>query len=65
MHAKGDAADGGAGFQKRADSVTAGPGVIERAKALGVAAITIDGNNAMAVDDAASQAVAAVRRGRT
>jgi pyruvate dehydrogenase E1 component alpha subunit len=37
--------------------------VIERAKALGVKAITIDGNNAMAVDDAAQIAVAAVRRG--
>jgi acetoin:2,6-dichlorophenolindophenol oxidoreductase subunit alpha len=37
--------------------------VVERAKALGVAAIAIDGNRAMAVDDAAQVAVAAVRRG--
>jgi pyruvate dehydrogenase E1 component alpha subunit len=55
--------DNGVAAFTRADSVTAGPGVTDRAKALGVAAITIDGNNAMAVDDAASTAVAAVRRG--
>src|SRR5215213_953752 len=55
--------DNGVAAFTRADSVTAGPGVLERAKALGVAAITIDGNNAMAVDDAAQVAVAAVRRG--
>jgi pyruvate dehydrogenase E1 component alpha subunit len=55
--------DNGVAAFTRADSVTAGPGVTERAKALGVAAITIDGNNAMAVDDAASAAVVAVRRG--
>ena len=46
--------DNGVAAFTRAESVTAGPGVIDRAKALGVAAITIDGNNAMAVDDAAS-----------
>jgi pyruvate dehydrogenase E1 component alpha subunit len=55
--------DNGVAAFTRADSVTAGPGVLDRAKALGVAAITIDGNNAMAVDDAAQVAVAAVRRG--
>src|SRR6476660_8058658 len=55
--------DNGVAAFTRADAVTAGPGVIERAKALGVKAITIDGNNAMAVDDAAQIAVAAVRRG--
>jgi pyruvate dehydrogenase E1 component alpha subunit len=55
--------DNGVAAFTRADSVTAGPGVTDRAKALGVAAITVDGNNAMAVDDAASTAVAAVRRG--
>ena len=55
--------DNGVAAFTRAESVTAGPGVIDRAKALGVAAITIDGNNAMAVDDAAQVAVAAVRRG--
>jgi pyruvate dehydrogenase E1 component alpha subunit len=55
--------DNGVAAFTRAESVTAGPGVIDRAKALGVAAITVDGNNAMTVDDAASVAVAAVRRG--
>src|ERR1700752_1545768 len=55
--------DNGVAAFTRAESVTAGPGVIDRAKALGVAPITIDGNNAMAVDDAAQAAVAAVRRG--
>jgi pyruvate dehydrogenase E1 component alpha subunit len=55
--------DNGVAAFTRADSVTAGPGVIERAKALGVAAITVDGNSVMAVDDAAQIAVGAVRRG--
>jgi len=55
--------DNGVAAFTRADSVTAGPGVIDRAKALGVAAITIDGNSVMAVDDAAQIAVNAVRRG--
>src|SRR5258705_1451897 len=56
--------DNGVAAFTRADSVTAGPGVTDRAKALGVAAITVDGNNAMSVDDAASTAVAAVRHGQ-
>jgi pyruvate dehydrogenase E1 component alpha subunit len=55
--------DNGVAAFTRAESVTAGPGVIDRAKALGVKAITIDGNNVMQVDDAAQIAVAAVRRG--
>ena len=55
--------DNGVAAFTRAESVTAGPGVIDRAKALGVKAIAIDGNNVMAVDDAAQVAVAAVRRG--
>ena len=55
--------DNGVAAFTRADSVTAGPGVTERAKALGVAAISVDGNNVMAVDEAAAGAVAAVRRG--
>jgi TPP-dependent pyruvate/acetoin dehydrogenase alpha subunit len=55
--------DNGVAAFTRADSVTAGPGVTDRAKALGVAAITVDGNNVMSVDDAAQVAVAAVRRG--
>ena len=55
--------DNGVAAFTRAESVTAGAGVTERAKALGVAAITVDGNNVMAVDDAAQVAVGAVRRG--
>ncbi len=55
--------DNGVAAFTRASDVTAGPGVLERAKALGVAAITVDGNSVMAVDDAAQIAVAAVRRG--
>ena len=55
--------DNGVAAFTRSESVTAGPGVIDRAKALGVAAITVDGNNVMTVDDAAQSAVAAVRRG--
>ena len=55
--------DNGVAAFTRADSVTAGPGVTERAKALGVAAISVDGNNVMAVDEAAAGAVAAVRCG--
>src|ERR1051325_7376424 len=42
--------DNGAAAFTRADSVTAGPGVTDRAKSLGVAAITVDGNNVLAVD---------------
>ena len=55
--------DNGVAAFTRAESVTAGSGVVDRAKALGVAAITIDGNNVMQVDGAAQIAVAAVRRG--
>jgi pyruvate dehydrogenase E1 component alpha subunit len=55
--------DHGVAAFTRSESVTAGPGVIDRAKALGVAAISVDGNNVMSVDDAAQSAVAAVRRG--
>jgi pyruvate dehydrogenase E1 component alpha subunit len=56
--------DNGVAAFTRADSVTAGPGVIARAQALGIAAATtVDGNNAMAVDEAAQSAVDGVRRG--
>jgi len=55
--------DNGVAAFTRAESVTAGSGVIDRAKALGVAAISVDGNNVIAVDDAAQFAVADVRRG--
>ena len=55
--------DNGVAAFTRADSVTAGPGVVARAQALGVVAATVDGNNAMAVDEAAQNAADAVRRG--
>jgi pyruvate dehydrogenase E1 component alpha subunit len=55
--------DNGVAAFTRSESVTAGPGVVDRARALGVKAITVDGNNVMSVDDAAQSAVAAVRRG--
>ena len=54
--------DNGIAAFTRADSVTVGPGVVARAQALGVAAASVDGNNVMAVDEAAQAAVAAVRR---
>ena len=55
--------DNGVAAFTRADSVTAGPGVVARAQALGVTAATADGNNVMAVDEAAQAAADAVRRG--
>jgi pyruvate dehydrogenase E1 component alpha subunit len=55
--------DNGVAAFTRADSVSAGPGVIARAQSLGVVGITVDGNDAMAVDQAAQAAVDAVRRG--
>ncbi len=47
----------------RAESVTAGPGPLARAEALGVAGSTVDGNDVLAVLDAAEALVASVRRG--
>jgi pyruvate dehydrogenase E1 component alpha subunit len=47
----------------RASEVTAGPGAVARAEAIGVAAESVDGNDAVAVDAAAGRLVAAVRRG--
>jgi acetoin:2,6-dichlorophenolindophenol oxidoreductase subunit alpha len=55
--------DNGVAAFTATDTVTAGPGVVARAQSLGVGAISIDGNNVIAVDDAAGVAVAAVRRG--
>ena len=59
--------DNGVAAFTRADSVTAGPGVVARAEACGVAAITVDGNDVMAVDDRRRRSGgggAARRRGR-
>jgi pyruvate dehydrogenase E1 component alpha subunit len=47
----------------RTSEVTAGPGAVARAEAIGVAAESVDGNDAVAVDAAAGRLVAAVRRG--
>ncbi|WP_439597066.1 thiamine pyrophosphate-dependent dehydrogenase E1 component subunit alpha [Falsiroseomonas sp.] len=44
-------------------SVTAGPGVAARAESLGVPCLSVDGNNAAAVDAAASRLVAEIRGG--
>jgi len=44
-------------------TVTAGPGVTARSEALGVPALSVDGNDAVAVDEAASRLIAEVRRG--
>jgi pyruvate dehydrogenase E1 component alpha subunit len=55
--------DNGVAAFTRADSVTAGPGVAARAEALGVPAVSVDGNDVIALDAAVGEAVAAVRRG--
>ncbi len=44
-------------------SVTAGPGVIARADALGVPGLAVDGNDVIAVDDATGKLVAKIRAG--
>ena len=46
-----------------AESVTAGPGVAARAEALGVAATSIDGNDAADLDTTAAGLIADVRSG--
>jgi TPP-dependent pyruvate/acetoin dehydrogenase alpha subunit len=55
--------DNGVAAFTAADSVTAGGGVLARAESLGVAGVTVDGNDVIAVDDAAGRLVAEVRRG--
>jgi len=55
--------DNGVAAFTRADSVTAGAGVTARAEALGVPAVSVDGNDVIALDAAVGEAVAAVRRG--
>ena len=57
--------DNGVAAFTRADSVTAGagPGVTARAEALGVPAVSVDGNDVIALDAAVGEAAAAVRRG--
>jgi pyruvate dehydrogenase E1 component alpha subunit len=48
----------------RTSKVTAGAGVAARATAIGVPAITVDGNDLLAVDRAAGELVAEIRAGR-
>lgn len=55
--------DNGVAAFTRAESVTAGPGVAARAEALGVPALSVDGNDVAAVDEAAARLVAEVRGG--
>jgi pyruvate dehydrogenase E1 component alpha subunit len=55
--------DNGVAAFTAAASVTAGPGVVARAEALGVPGETVDGNDAAAVDAAAARLVGAVRGG--
>jgi TPP-dependent pyruvate/acetoin dehydrogenase alpha subunit len=56
--------DNGVAAFTRTDTVTAGPGVIARAASLGVPGETVDGNDVMAVDEAAARLVAEVRSGK-
>ncbi len=55
--------DNGVAAFTRAESVTAGPGVVARSEALGVPAVSVDGNDAAAVDAAAGRLVAEIRGG--
>lgn len=55
--------DNGVAAFTRADSVTAGDGIAARGEALGVPARTVDGNDVVAVDEAATQLGAEVRSG--
>jgi pyruvate dehydrogenase E1 component alpha subunit len=56
--------DNGVSAFTATDTVTAGPGVIARAESLGVPGVTVDGNDALAVDEAAGRLVAEVRGGK-
>ena len=55
--------DNGVAAFTRADAVTAGAGPAARAEAIGVPAVSVDGNDAIAVDAAVGAAAAEVRRG--
>jgi pyruvate dehydrogenase E1 component alpha subunit len=55
--------DNGVAAFTRTETVTAGAGVVARAEALGVAGVSVDGNDAAAVDDTAARLVAEVRGG--
>ena len=55
--------DNGFASTTRTAAMTGGPGPAARAEAIGVPAVEVDGNDVMAVDEAARQAVAAIRAG--
>ncbi|MEM9027464.1 MAG: thiamine pyrophosphate-dependent dehydrogenase E1 component subunit alpha [Pseudomonadota bacterium] len=55
--------DNGVAAFTEAGTVTAGAGVCARAEAIGVPARSVDGNDVLALDQAAGDLVAAVRRG--
>jgi pyruvate dehydrogenase E1 component alpha subunit len=55
--------DNGVAAFTAAESVTAGPGVVARAAALGVPASAVDGNDAATVDAVAARLIAEVRSG--
>ncbi len=55
--------DNGVAAFTATETVTAGPGVLARAESLGVAGMSVDGNDVIAVDAAAARLVAEVRRG--
>lgn len=55
--------DNGVAAFTAAANVTAGPGVAARSEALGVPAVSVDGNDAVAVDEAAARLVAEIRGG--
>ncbi len=55
--------DNGVAAFTAASSVTAGPGVAARSESLGVPAISIDGNDGLAVDETAARLIAEIRRG--
>ena len=55
--------DNGVAAFTQAASVTAGPGVGARAESLGVPSLTVDGNDAVMVDNATARLVAEVRAG--
>ena len=55
--------DNGVAAFTATDTVTAGPGVLARAESLGVAGVSVDGNDCVAVDAAAAQLLTDVRGG--
>lgn len=56
--------DNGVAAFTATDSVTAGPGIPARAEALGVPATSVDGNDVVAVSEAAARLVGEVRSGQ-